>query len=92
MFLGAHLLAVVLFAATPSSPVRHFRLIEKSDLPKALLRYLCGNVQDTSERKDCISSFEKDGAAWAGDVNDDSEDEYIVDSGGMPGTLGLRGL
>jgi hypothetical protein len=28
------------------------------------------------------------GAVWAGDVNDDGTDEYIVDDGGMPGTLG----
>jgi hypothetical protein len=88
MFLSAHLLAVVLLAPSPSLPVKHFRLIEKSDLPKTFLRYLCGSVQDTSERKDCIKSFEKNGAVWAGDVNDDNEDEYIVDSGGLPGTLG----
>ena len=30
MFIGAHLLAVVLFAVNPSSRVTHFRLIEKS--------------------------------------------------------------
>ena len=88
MFMGAHLIAVVLFAASPSSPVKHFRLIEKSELPKTFLRYLCGSAQDANDRKDCTESFEKNGAVWAGDVNDDEVDEYIVDSGGMPGTLG----
>jgi len=88
MFIGAHLLAVVLFAAGPSRPVTHFRLIEKSEIPESFLRYLCGSVQDATDKKVCIESFEKNGAVWAGDVNDDGEDEYIVDSGGMPGTLG----
>src|SRR5215472_9086173 len=88
MFMGAQLLAVVLFAASPSSPVTHFRLIEKSKLPKSFLGYVCGGVQDASDKKDCVEDFEKNGAVWAGDVNDDNQDEYIVDSGGMPGTLG----
>jgi hypothetical protein len=88
MFLSAHTLAVVLFAASPPSPVKHFRPIEKSDLPKTFLRYLCDSVHHRSEKKDCIESFEKHGAVWAGDVNDDHVDEYIVDPGGMPGTLG----
>jgi hypothetical protein len=88
MFTGVHLLAVVLFAATPSSPLTHFRLIEKSELPKSFFHYLCGSGKNASQSRDCIESFEKNGAVWAGDVNDDNEDEYIVDSGGMPGTLG----
>jgi hypothetical protein len=88
MLLSAHILAVVLFAASPPSPIKHFRPIEKSDLPKTFLQYLCGNVQQTTEKTDCIDSFEKNGAVWAGDVNDDNADEYIVDSGRVPGTLG----
>ena len=88
MLLSPHLLAIVLFAANASSPVKHFRPIKKSDLPKTFVRYLCDSADPASERRACIKRFNKDGAVWAGDVNDDNVDEYIVDPGGMPGTLG----
>lgn len=88
MFLSAHVLAVVLLAGGPSPPVKHFRLIEKNELPKTFLQHLCGSIHQATEKKDCLESFEKDGAVWAGDVNDDGVDEYIIDSGGVPGTLG----
>jgi hypothetical protein len=88
MFLSAHVLAVALVAGSASLPVKHFRLIEKRELSKTFLQHLCGSIHEAAEKKDCVESFEKDGAVWAGDVNDDGVDEYIIDSGGVPGTLG----
>ena len=88
MFLSAQFLAVLLLAGSPSLPVKHFRTIEKSQLPKTFVQYLCGSTYEATEKKNCIESFEKTGAVWAGDVNDDGVDEYIIDSGGAPGTLG----
>src|SRR5215467_177266 len=88
MFMRILILATVLLAGSSSPPVKHFRLVEKSELPKAFLQDLCGEVKDAINEKDCFEDFEKDGAVWAGDVNDDGQDEYIVDPGGMPGTLG----
>lgn len=88
MFLSAQILAVVLFAGSPSPPVKQFRLIEKRELPKTFLQHLCDSIHRATEKKDCMESFEKNGAVWAGDVNDDGVDEYIIDSGGVPGTLG----
>jgi hypothetical protein len=86
MFPSPHLLALVVLA-TAFSPLKHFRLVERSELPKPFLDYLCGDPP-TADTKDCLDDFAKSGAVWAGDVNDDGQDEYILDAGGMPGTLG----
>ena len=88
MFLSAHILAVVLLAGGPSPPVKHLRLLEKKELPETFLQHLCGSIQEATEKKDCAEEFEKEGAVWAGDVNDDGLDEYVIDYGAMPGTLG----
>ena len=88
MFLCAHILAAVLLVGDLSPAIKHFRVLEKSELPKTFLQHLCGGVQDAAEKKDCGERFAKHGAVWAGDVNDDGVDEYIIDSGDMPGTLG----
>ena len=84
MFLSAHILAVVLLAGGPSPPVKHLRLLEKKELPETFLQHLCGSIQEATEKKDCAEEFEKEGAVWAGDVNDDGLDEYVIDYGAMP--------
>jgi hypothetical protein len=68
-----------------ASPVKQFRLIEKGKLSGTLVQYVC---KDAAEKKECVEDFHKEGAVWAGDVNDDGVDEYIIDPGGMPGTMG----
>src|SRR5262249_2798263 len=73
-----------IFSARASS-VNHFRPLEKDKLPKGFVQQLCGGGGKT---KECRDEFRRQGAVWAGDVNDDGIDEYIVDDGGMPGTLG----
>ena len=85
MFLMAHIFAVVLFTG---GAVKQFRLVEKSELSKTFLSYVCRDAHEESKKKECIEGFEREGAAWAGDVNDDGVDEYIIDPGGMPGTMG----
>lgn len=86
----APLLAAIFLSASLASPVKQFRLLEKSQLPKTFLGNLCGAPAKASVEldKDCVEDFNKDGAVWAGDVNDDGVDEFIIDPGGMPGTLG----
>ena len=71
-------------SATDSS-VNHFRHLVKDKLPRGFLEHLCGG---SGKAKECRDEFRRQGAVWAGDVNDDGVDEYIVDDGGMPGTLG----
>jgi hypothetical protein len=82
------LFAAAVFAASFVSPIKQFRLLEKSHLPGRFLQDLCGETENKSINKDCLEDFNKDGAVWAGDVNDDGVDEFIIDPGGMPGTLG----
>ena len=84
----APLFAAVVLAASFVSPIKQFRLLEKSHLPGRFLQNLCGRTQEKSVNKDCLEDFNKDGAVWAGDVNDDGVDEFIIDPGGLPGTLG----
>jgi hypothetical protein len=81
----APLFAATVLAASLGSPIKQFRLLEKRQLPGTFLQNLCGRSE---ERKGCLEDFNKDGAVWAGDVNDDGVDEFIIDPGGMPGTLG----
>jgi hypothetical protein len=88
MSMSALILAVLLLTSGPSSPVKHFRLVEKSELSKTFVKYVCEGVQEASDKEGCIKGFEKEGAVWVGDVNDDGVDEYIIDPGGVPGTLG----
>jgi hypothetical protein len=84
----APILAATFLAASLVSPVKQFRLLEKSQLPGTFFQNLCGGPRKESVNKDCVEDFNKNGAVWAGDVNDDTVDEFIVDAGGMPGTLG----
>jgi len=83
--LFALLLLVVLFTGSATSPVKHFRLIEKREISASLAQHVC---RYDDEKKECIEGFDREGAVWAGDVNDDGVDEYIIDPGGMPGTMG----
>jgi hypothetical protein len=95
LLLNAQLLvlALNLLASSSFSTVKHFRQLEKSGVPEAFLEHLCSGIKEDAEKSDCIQDFKKDGSVWAGDVNDDGVDEYIVDPGGMPGSLGPpRGL
>jgi hypothetical protein len=84
----APLFAATVLAASLVSPIKQFRLLEKSQLPGTFLQNLCGRSEEKTVNKDCLEHFNKDGAVWAGDVNDDGVDEFIVDPGAMPGTLG----
>jgi hypothetical protein len=72
-------------SSATASTVNHFRSLEKDKLPRGFLQHLCGG---SGKAKECRDKFRRQGAVWAGDVNDDGTDEYIVDDGGMPGTLG----
>ncbi|HXT24815.1 MAG TPA: hypothetical protein VN749_08325 [Candidatus Eisenbacteria bacterium] len=86
--IGAYILALVLPTGSAISPVKQFRLVEKIERSKRFLSYVCGGEQDESGKEECVESFEREGAVWAGDVNDDGVDEYIMDSGAMPATMG----
>jgi len=80
----APLFAATVLAVSLVSAIKQFRLLEKSQLPGIFLQHLCGRPEEKSVNKDCLEDFNKDGAVWAGDVNDDGVDEFIIDAGGMP--------
>ena len=81
----APVLAAAVLAASFLSPIKQFRLLEKSQFPDNFLSNLCGSKAEKSLNKDCLEGFNKDGAVWAGDVNDDGMDELIIDPGGNAG-------
>src|SRR5262249_34857796 len=61
--------------------------------PLRSLKYRRFGEPETPPKKKTVSrTLRRDGAVWAGDINDDGLDEYIVDPGGMPGTLGAPRL
>ena len=74
----APLFAAAVLAASFVSPIKQFRLLEKSHLPGRFLQNLCDRTEEKSVNKDCPEDFNKDGAVWAGDVNDDGVDEFII--------------
>jgi hypothetical protein len=87
-YLFVLILVSSLLGSSNSSPVTHFRPFKKSQLPESFFQYLCRETKGQTERKVCIQNFIRTGSAWAGDVNNDGVDEFIVDAGDVPGTEG----
>ena len=83
--LNALVLVGTSLAGGAPSRVTHFRPENKALLPTTFFQHLCGEAKEEAV---CLKDFEESGAVWAGDVNDDGVDEFIVDAGGAPGTLG----
>lgn len=82
----AALLAMVLFAAPTTPPVKHFHKVSNKLFPRSVLEELCS---DAESKKDCLDSFPKVGEVWAGDVNDDGVNELMVFPGyGWVGSAG----
>src|SRR5215469_7698485 len=77
-----------LFGSSISTPLTHFRPFKKSQLPESFFQYLCRESKGHPEKAVCIQNFNKSGSVWAGDVNNDGVDEFIVDAGDLPGTEG----
>lgn len=82
----AALLAMVLFAAPTTPPVKHFHKVSKKLFPRSVLEELCSDAESI---KECFESFQEIGEVWAGDVNDDGVDELLVFPGG--GWVGSAG-
>ena len=83
--LNALVLVGASLAGGALSRVTHFRPENKAQLPTTFFQHLCGEAKEEAV---CLKDFEESGAVWAGDVNDDGVDEFIVDAGGTVGTLG----
>ena len=61
--------AAVLAATSLVSPVKQFRLLEKSELPGRFLQNSCGRTADKSPNKDCLEDFNKmERSGWSGRV------------------------
>lgn len=84
----AFFLAAAIVAGTSVSPVEHFRPMQKEKLPAGFLGQLCVESKNEEESRECRDDFRRTGALWAGDLNGDGIDEFIIDPGGMPGTMG----
>ena len=81
------LLAVLLlFTAKASPAVKHFHKVPKTLFPRTVIDELCS---DTASKSDCLEGFQEIGQVWAGDVNDDGVNEFLLYPGpDWSGTVG----
>jgi len=78
---------VTALIATELAHIGHFQPVDKAALPAGFVAKMCTS-DPLAPTEACPEEFARNGAVWAGDVNDDGIDEYIIDPGGVPGTLG----
>jgi hypothetical protein len=82
----ATLLALFLITAQADPSVKHFHKVAKSAFPQSALE---SNICEGEPKKKCLEDFREEGEVWAGDVNDDGENELLVYPGfDWQGTLG----